>query len=56
MAEKESALYSQYIIDGIRCDATPAELLNECMDTEYTEHQDVCGFKDIIDESIHPIQ
>ena len=54
MAEKESALYSQYIIDGIRCDATPAELLNECMDTEYTEHQDVCGFKDIIDESTDP--
>ena len=31
MKEKESALYSQYIIDGIRCDATPAELLEECM-------------------------
>ncbi len=27
---KESALYSQYIIDGVQFDATPADLLDEC--------------------------
>ena len=32
MTEKESALYSHYIIDGVRLDMTPAELLDECMD------------------------
>ena len=31
MKGKESALYSHYIIDGLKCDMTPAELLDECM-------------------------
>ncbi len=51
MKEKESALYSHYIIDGVICEATPAELLDECMEfpeLEYTEDSD---FEDIIDES-----
>ena len=52
MTEKESALYSHYIIDGVRMDMTPAELLDECMEYEDTVLQS--GFSDIIDESTEP--
>lgn len=49
MKEKESALYSHYIIDGLKCDMTPAELLDECMhDSEGL--QELPEFDDIIDE------
>ncbi|MBE6251365.1 MAG: hypothetical protein E7111_06875 [Bacteroidales bacterium] len=52
MTEKQSALYSHYIIDGIRLDLTPAEMLDECMDYEgLSLGQD---FGDIIDESTEP--
>lgn len=53
MKDNESALYSHYIIDGIRQEMTPAELLDECM--EYQDdgicHEDTGTFADIIDES-----
>lgn len=52
MTEKESALYSHYIIDGFRCDATPAELLEECM--EFPDPEMSGNFADIIDESTDP--
>ena len=52
MTEKESALYSHYIIDGVRFDMTPAELLDECM--EYEGFTPGTGFEDIIDESTEP--
>jgi hypothetical protein len=52
MTEKESALYSHYIIDGVRMDMTPADLLEECMEYEDSEFQS--GFNDIIDESTEP--
>ncbi len=52
MTEKESALYSHYIIDGVRLDMTPAELLDECMD--YEGFNPGTGFGDIIDESTEP--
>ena len=54
MKENESALYSHYIIDGIRQDMTPADLLDECMEYEEDEmqHSEPFGkFEDIIDES-----
>ena len=54
MKEKESALYSQYIIDGIRCDATPAELLEECLEYPEGLDEDPTEFDDIIDESTEP--
>ena len=57
MKENESALYSHYIIDGIRQEMTPAELLDECMEYDETEmpSSDVFGtFDDIIDESTDP--
>lgn len=53
MKEKESALYSQYIIDGVRCDASPAALLDECL--EFSDFpDDESGYDDIIDESTEP--
>ena len=53
MKENESALYSEYIIDGIRYDMTPAELLDECMEYAETAAIDE-NFSDIIDESTDP--
>ena len=52
MTEKDSALYSHYIIDGTRLDMTPAELLDECMD--YDGIPSGLTFGDIIDESTEP--
>ena len=49
MKGKESALYSHYIIDGLRCDMTPAELLDECM-YESDGLLELPEFDDIIDE------
>ena len=57
MKENESALYSHYIIDGIRQEMTPAELLDECMEYkgEDMPYFDAFGtFEDIIDESTDP--
>lgn len=56
MKENESALYSQYIIDGIRRDMTPAELLDECMEYDITSPEPEAGgaYADIIDESTEP--
>lgn len=51
MKEKESALYSHYIIDGVFCEATPAELLDECMEFSELESAEYSGFEDIIDEA-----
>ena len=54
MKENESALYSHYIIDGIRQEMTPAELLDECMeydDTDTMASEIYEAFDDIIDES-----
>lgn len=49
MKGKESALYSHYIIDGLKCDMTPAELLDECM-YESDGLIELPEFDDIIDE------
>ena len=49
MKGKESALYSHYIIDGLKCDMTPAELLDECMH-ENDGILELPEFDDIIDE------
>ena len=37
MKENSSALYSEYIIDGIRMDGTPAGMLMECMSSDSDE-------------------
>lgn len=54
MKEKESSLFSMYIINGVQCDATPYEMLSECMDDLHIEQPDDAEFKDIIDESTDP--
>lgn len=54
MTEKESALYSHYIIDGIRTDMSPAELLEECMEAGKYDFPDCEEFEDIIDETTEP--
>lgn len=57
MKENESALYSQYIIDGIRSDMTPADLLDECMeypDNDMSGNEGFGKFSDIVDESTEP--
>ena len=54
MTEKEDALFSSYIIDGVRMDMTPAELLEECTDAEDYDFADHGEFEDIIDESTEP--
>ncbi len=51
MENSASALYSHYIIDGVRQNATPAELLDECAETP-KEVPD--GYADIIDETPEP--
>lgn len=54
MKENESALYSHYIIDGVRCDTTPADLLAECMDYEEEPYTGAGQFDDIVDETTDP--
>lgn len=55
MTEKESVLYSQYIIDGVRYEATPADLLDECMRSPSVRSVPAPGnFSDIVDESTDP--
>lgn len=54
MTEKESALYSQYIIDGVKHDAAPAEILAECMRMTDFAIMDDESYADIVDESTEP--
>lgn len=54
MTEKESALHSSYIIDGVRMDMTPAELLEECMEYDESHYVTDKRYDDIIDESTEP--
>lgn len=53
MKENLSALYSHYIIDGMRQPCTPAQLMEECMGFSETE-DDTARFEDIIDEITEP--
>ncbi len=52
MTEKESALYSHYIIDGVKFDATPADLLDEC--AKFPQEHEHKEFDDVVDESTDP--
>ena len=54
MKENESALYSHYIIDGLRLDTTPADLLDECMSYGEESPSFAGPFDDIVDESTEP--
>lgn len=52
MKENTSALFSSYIIDGVKCEASPAELLQECMSVPVQMEYEDC--EDIVDESTEP--
>jgi hypothetical protein len=54
MKENESALFSRYIIDGIQQDATPYEILSECLAGQDQEPAVHAEYADIIDESMDP--
>ena len=54
MKENESALFSRYIIDGIQQDATPYEILSECLAGQNDEPAAYAEYADIIDESTDP--
>ena len=54
MKENESALFSKYIIDGIRQDATPYEILSECLAIQDEETAECEEYADILDESTDP--
>ncbi len=49
MKEKTDAFFSEYIIDGVQMDATPADLLSECMTAEMKMPEEGMGI--IGDES-----
>ena len=52
MTDKNSALYTHYIIDGVRFEMTPAELLDDCI--EDSGFPDQSEFADIVDELTEP--
>ena len=54
MKENESALFSRYIIDGILQDATPYEILSECLAEQDEEPMEAEEYTDILDESTDP--
>jgi hypothetical protein len=55
MKEKNSALHSKYIIDGVPMRLTPAEMLDDCLASKDTNERAENGtFEPIIDESTDP--
>lgn len=56
MKENSSALYSEYIIDGVRMDETPAQMLRECMPPDIARTSGISKgeFTPVIDESRDP--
>lgn len=53
MNEKISALYSEYVIDGIAQDLTPDRILSACLETP-SKAVDRGGFDPVVDESLDP--
>lgn len=54
MKEKASALYSEYIIDGIPRRFTPADILDGCLDHETDQPREYEEHEPIVDESVDP--
>ena len=54
MKEKTSALYSEYIIDGIPRRFTPADILDGCLEKEPDQPRAYEEFEPIVDESLDP--
>lgn len=57
MKDQISALYSEYIIDGIRMDSTPAQMLSECQPEVSGQDSTLSGIPagTVIDESADPV-
>lgn len=55
MKDIDSILHSEYIIDGIRMEATPAQLLGDCMPAGQTEHPGKDSYPPIVDEPSDPV-
>ena len=52
MKQKQDALFSSYVIDGVRYDVTPAQMLDECMLPSGTPKEGTCDeFAEIWDET-----
>lgn len=54
MNEKTSALYSEYIIDGIRQELTPARMLDACLVSAPVRTGSSADYEPVVDESIDP--
>ena len=54
MNEKTSALYSEYIIDGIRQDLTPARMLDACLASAPTPSDSSADYEPVVDETLDP--
>ncbi|MBR1926976.1 MAG: hypothetical protein IJ840_04400 [Bacteroidales bacterium] len=54
MREKTSALYSEYIIDGIPRRFTPADILDGCLEREPEQAREYEEREPIVDESVDP--
>ena len=53
MKEKISALYSEYVIDGIACELTPARILSACM-SDPAQGDPAEAYDPVVDESLDP--
>ena len=55
MNEKTSALYSEYVIDGVPQELTPAHILEACMAADAARPESPDGaFEPIVDETVDP--
>lgn len=54
MNGKKAALYSEYIIDGIRCPVSPARMLDEVLVPRKTASVEEAGYEPVVDETPDP--
>jgi len=55
MNEKTSALYSEYVIDGVQQELTPARILEVCLAVDAVRPEPLGGvFEPIVDETVDP--
>ena len=54
MNEKTSALYSEYVIDGVPQELTPARILDACMAEDAARTEAPGSFEPIVDETVDP--
>lgn len=54
MKDIDAILHSEYIIDGLRMEATPAQMLSECMEPELDDTSAGKEYQPIVDEPSDP--